>query len=152
MYWLRCRIGQCLTFIEETTMSDESSKSSESFASRTGGQKLLHAYQRAPLPPGKIFRSASLLLVLSSFMAGCLTAPVYTVKNIPDQPTCTTDSSSKEILVGLAVSGGGSRAALFAAGAYEALGKIRVGPEQQSLLNQVSHISSVSGEIGRAHV
>jgi predicted acylesterase/phospholipase RssA len=49
------------------------------------------------------------------------------------------------MLIGLAVSGGGSRAALFAAGAMEALGKIRVGPEQRSLLEQVSYISSVSG-------
>jgi hypothetical protein len=43
------------------------------------------------------------------------------------------------------VSGGGSRAALFAASAYETLGQLRVGPGKQSLLEQVSYISSVSG-------
>jgi predicted acylesterase/phospholipase RssA len=121
---------------EETNMIRENSKPSDF---------LTHECQEQPIPLGKRFRDTTLLFVLSSLMAGCLTAPVFTVKNIPDQPTCTTESQNRENLVGLAVSGGGSRAALFAAGAYEALGKVRVGPEQQSLLNQVSHVSSVSG-------
>jgi predicted acylesterase/phospholipase RssA len=43
------------------------------------------------------------------------------------------------------VSGGGSRAALFAAGAFEAIGRLAIGPEKRSLLEQVSYISSVSG-------
>jgi hypothetical protein len=62
-----------------------------------------------------------------------------------EHPDCLTPAPDKDVLIGLAVSGGGSRAALFAAGALEALGKIRVGPEQRSLLEQVSYISSVSG-------
>ena len=56
-----------------------------------------------------------------------------------------TSLPDKEVLIGLAVSGGGSRAALFAAGALEALGRLQIGPEHQSVLDQVSHISSVSG-------
>ncbi|HJT19877.1 MAG TPA: patatin-like phospholipase family protein [Nitrospira sp.] len=70
--------------------------------------------------------------------------PLYTLK-AADVPECLTRPPDRDLLIGLAVSGGGSRAALFAAGAYEALGKIRVGPEQRSLLEQVSFISSVSG-------
>ncbi|HKT33515.1 MAG TPA: patatin-like phospholipase family protein [Nitrospira sp.] len=70
--------------------------------------------------------------------------PLYTLQ-AADQPECVTPAPDREVLIGLAVSGGGSRAALFAAGAFEALSKIRVGPEQHSLLEQVSYISSVSG-------
>jgi predicted acylesterase/phospholipase RssA len=70
--------------------------------------------------------------------------PLYTL-NAADRPECVTPPQDRDVLIGLAVSGGGSRAALFAAGAFDALGKIRVGPEQRSLLEQVSYISSVSG-------
>jgi len=70
--------------------------------------------------------------------------PVYTLA-AAEHPDCLTPAPDREVLIGLAVSGGGSRAALFAAGAMEALGKIRIGPEQRSLLEQVSYISSVSG-------
>jgi predicted acylesterase/phospholipase RssA len=70
--------------------------------------------------------------------------PVYTPA-AAEHPDCLTPAEDREVIIGLAVSGGGSRAALFAAGAFEALAKIRVGPEQRSLLEQVSYISSVSG-------
>ena len=105
----------------------------------------IHPSQNSRLCRTKITLSMALLFLMTLSLSGCLTAPVFTVKDFPDQPACTSDSRNQEILVGLAVSGGGSRAALFAAGAYEALGKVQVGPEHQSLLNQVSHISSVSG-------
>ncbi|HKY71703.1 MAG TPA: patatin-like phospholipase family protein [Nitrospira sp.] len=70
--------------------------------------------------------------------------PLYTLQ-AADRPECLVPAPDRDVLIGLAVSGGGSRAALFAAGAFEALSKIRVGPEQRSLLEQVSYISSVSG-------
>ena len=70
--------------------------------------------------------------------------PLYTLQ-AAERPECVTPATDHDVLIGLAVSGGGSRAALFAAGAFEALSKIRVGPEQRSLLEQVSYISSVSG-------
>jgi predicted acylesterase/phospholipase RssA len=60
-------------------------------------------------------------------------------------PDCLQPAPEREVFVGLAVSGGGSRAALFAASAFEALSQLRVGPEQRSVLEQVSYISSVSG-------
>jgi predicted acylesterase/phospholipase RssA len=60
-------------------------------------------------------------------------------------PDCLQPAPEREVFVGLAVSGGGSRAALYAASAFEALSQLRVGPEQRSVLEQVSYISSVSG-------
>lgn len=48
-------------------------------------------------------------------------------------------------LVGVALSGGGSRAAYFGAAGIEALAKVRAGSEQNSVLEQISHVSSVSG-------
>jgi predicted acylesterase/phospholipase RssA len=77
--------------------------------------------------------------------SGCVTSPVYTIKPLAGSPVCSQPSPDREVLLGLAVSGGGSRAALYAASAYEALGHVRVGPGNRSLLEQVSHISSVSG-------
>jgi hypothetical protein len=49
-----------------------------------------------------------------------------------------------DLLVGVALSGGGSRAALFAAAGLEALGRVRV-PGGGSLLEWAGYISSVSG-------
>jgi predicted acylesterase/phospholipase RssA len=48
-------------------------------------------------------------------------------------------------LIGIAISGGGSRAALFGAAGLEALAKLQVGPPAHSLLEDISMISSVSG-------
>ena len=50
-----------------------------------------------------------------------------------------------DTLIGIAISGGGSRAALFGAAGLEALAKLQVGPPAHSLLEDVSMISSVSG-------
>ena len=70
--------------------------------------------------------------------------PLYTLQ-AAERPDCLTPAVDHDVLIGLAVSGGGSRAALFAAGAFEALSKIRVGTDRRSVLDQVSYISSVSG-------
>jgi predicted acylesterase/phospholipase RssA len=76
---------------------------------------------------------------------GCRATPVHTVQ-VTDVPAfCIRPARDQDVLVGLAVSGGGSRAALFAAGAFEAIGRLAIGPEKRSLLEQVSYISSVSG-------
>jgi predicted acylesterase/phospholipase RssA len=82
----------------------------------------------------------ALLITISWFTR----TPLYTLQTA-DKPECATPAPDHDVLIGLAVSGGGSRAALFAAGAFEALGTIRVGSEQKSVLEQVSYISSVSG-------
>jgi predicted acylesterase/phospholipase RssA len=49
------------------------------------------------------------------------------------------------MLIGVAISGGGSRAALFGSAALEALTKVPVGTPTHSLIEDVSMISSVSG-------
>ena len=91
------------------------------------------------------------VLIVIGLVVGVLVAiawvtrtPLYTLQ-AADQPECLVPAPDRDVLIGLAVSGGGSRAALFAAGAFEALSKIRMGPDQRSLLEQVSYISSVSG-------
>src|SRR5262247_2463920 len=55
--------------------------------------------------------------------------------------------ASPDLLVGLAISGGGSRAATFAAGVLEALARVPVNDAagQRSVLEKVQYISSVSG-------
>lgn len=93
-----------------------------------------------------IVLSGAILLVVAivAFM-WTRAIPLYTVQPASQEPDCVTPAPDADILVGLAVSGGGSRAALFGAGALEALAQIGIGPERRSLLERVSYISSVSG-------
>lgn len=56
---------------------------------------------------------------------------------VPNQ-SCTESSAPGELMFGVALSGGGSRAAVFAAAGLEALW-------EHGLLEQITHISSVSG-------
>ena len=86
----------------------------------------------------------ALLIGILVGIAWLTRTPLYTLQ-AAEQPECVTPATDHDVLIGLAVSGGGSRAALFAAGALEALAKIRTGPDQRSLLEQVSYVSSVSG-------
>ena len=92
-----------------------------------------------------LLQTALLCLGLGLAASGCVTSPVHIVKQTAGPPDCVRPAPDRELLVGLSVSGGGSRAALFAASAYETLAQVRVGPEQRSFLEQVSYISSVSG-------
>ena len=89
----------------------------------------------------------AILLTGVLVVSGCFATPVYKLPPSSQAPDCLTPTSGsdRDVLVGLSVSGGGSRAALFAAGGMEALGRMRIGPKQLSLLEQVSYISSVSG-------
>src|SRR5580765_1289353 len=81
-----------------------------------------------------------------SILSGCLSSPVYTVPPPkPDQTSCSHPMKPSDTLIGVAISGGGSRAALFGAAGLEALAKLQVGPPAHSLLEDVSVISSVSG-------
>jgi len=89
--------------------------------------------------------SSALCLVLGLTASGCVTAPVFMLKPTVERPDCLQSAPEREVFVGLSVSGGGSRAALYAASAFEELSQLRVGPEQRSVLEQVSYISSVSG-------
>jgi hypothetical protein len=94
--------------------------------------------------PQKFWTWVAVVIVLTT-LPGCVTSPVYTL-HVPkaDQPTCTYPMKPNKTLIGIAISGGGSRAALFGAAGLEALAKLQVGPAH-SLLEDVSVISSVSG-------
>jgi hypothetical protein len=90
---------------------------------------------------------AVISLGLSLTLTGCF-AKIQQLPAHPDKSTPVfAPLPDKPILVGLAVSGGGSRAATFAAGALEALAGIRVQHEGRALsvLETVTHMSSVSG-------
>src|SRR6185295_6635720 len=79
-------------------------------------------------------------------LSGCVTSPVYTLPVAkPDQTSCSQAMKPSDTLIGVAISGGGSRAALFGAASLEALAKLQVGSPAHSLLEDVSVISSVSG-------
>ena len=94
-------------------------------------------YQR-PAAPG--------FAVLAIVLAGCAAQPhVLDARRGTDADLAP--SPDPEVLVGLAVSGGGSRAATFTASVLEELAKIKVaeGGRQRSFVEYVDTISSVSG-------
>lgn len=91
-----------------------------------------------------LFAAILLVVALAAYIYSKAT-PLHTLRVASQEPECVTPAPDADVLIGLAVSGGGSRAALFAAAGLEALAKLRVGPEHRSLLEQVSYISSVSG-------
>jgi hypothetical protein len=61
----------------------------------------------------------------------------------PDS-ACVVPVPDGDVLVGVAISGGGSRAALFGQAGLEALGRLRA-PGGRSVLERVMYLSSVSG-------
>jgi hypothetical protein len=78
-------------------------------------------------------------------LAGCASPRVIPVDRAPPGPlACLVPVRQHDVLVGVAMSGGGSRAALFGAASLEALAKVQTA-NRQSLLEQVSYLSSVSG-------
>jgi hypothetical protein len=89
--------------------------------------------------------AVSLLVVAVFAFMWFRATPLYTLRAASEDPDCVTPAPDTDVLVGLAVSGGGSRAALFAAAGMEALAKIRIGPEHRSLIEHVGYMSSVSG-------
>ena len=77
-------------------------------------------------------------------LTGCASAHVVTVPRATGETPCLVPAPARDVLVGVALSGGGSRAALFGAAGLEALAGVRTGGGS-SLLEQVSLLSSVSG-------
>ena len=75
---------------------------------------------------------------------GCASAVAYRAPMAGPQTTCVTPAPERDLVVGVALSGGGSRAALFGAAGLEALARLRA-PDGASVLDQVSYLSSVSG-------
>lgn len=90
---------------------------------------------------------AALSLVVPLVLTGCF-AQIHHLPAHPDTSTPVFPPlPDQETLVGIAVSGGGSRAATFAAGALEALAAATMTEKghQRSVLDTVTHMSSVSG-------
>ncbi|MBI3609576.1 MAG: patatin-like phospholipase family protein [Nitrospirae bacterium] len=85
-------------------------------------------------------------VMLSLLSTGCSARIHYLTPNTTGGPVFQP-LEEPNTLVGLAISGGGSRAATFAAGALEALAEVRIkeGDREISLLEKVNYISSVSG-------
>ena len=76
--------------------------------------------------------------------AGCASAIAAQAPQAAGEVTCVRPVPQRDVLVGVALSGGGSRAALFGAAGLEALGRVRA-PGGGSVLDQVAYLSSVSG-------
>ena len=83
-------------------------------------------------------------LACALLATGCATAVAYRAPVAGPQSTCVIPAPECDVVVGVALSGGGSRAALFGAAGLEALSQLRA-PNGASVLDQVSYLSSVSG-------
>lgn len=78
-------------------------------------------------------------------LAGCASPRAIQVQRAAPGPLpCEVPMPQREVLVGVAMSGGGSRAALFGAAGLDALAGVRLA-DGKSLLEQVAYLSSVSG-------
>ena len=87
---------------------------------------------------------AALSLASALLLTGCVSAQVVRLAKAGAETPCITPAADRDVVVGVALSGGGSRAALFGAAGLEALGRLRA-PQGGSVLEQVSYLSSVSG-------
>lgn len=87
------------------------------------------------------------VLSLALLLGGCF-AKVQDLPRAPAAAFAPIPEADPDLLVGVAISGGGSRAAVFAAAVLEALARVRV-PDgtggERSLLERVQYVSSVSG-------
>jgi hypothetical protein len=87
------------------------------------------------------------VVVLALVLTGCF-AKVKDLPALAEKPAfAPIPEAAPDLLVGLAISGGGSRAATFGAGVLEALARVRVKDArgERSVLEKVQYISSVSG-------
>src|SRR5262245_19914579 len=86
-------------------------------------------------------RAAVVCLLL---VTGCASARPVMLPRAGPGTTCIAPAPDSDLLVGIALSGGGSRAAVFGAAGLEALGRLRV-QGGGCLLEQTLYISGVSG-------
>jgi hypothetical protein len=90
------------------------------------------------------WRPAAIVVAWALLGTGCASAVAVSVPRAGPATTCVTPGPDRDLLVGVALLGGGSRAALFAASGLEALARVRASGGA-SLLEQVAYLSSVSG-------
>lgn len=77
-------------------------------------------------------------------LTGCAAPEIARLPKAGAEVACIAAPKPQDTIVGVSLSGGGSRAALFGASGLEALGRLRA-PQGGSVLEQVSYLSSVSG-------
>lgn len=99
----------------------------------------IHGVKAWNLPMGT-FRYLSCAFLIT----GCASAIAVRAPRAGDQTACIVPPPEPDMVLGVALSGGGSRAALFGASGLEALARVRA-PGGGSVLDQVTHLSSVSG-------
>jgi len=85
-----------------------------------------------------------LLLAGALLLTSCASPRIFHLPKATAETACIWPVAPQDTAVGVSLSGGGSRAALFGAGGLEALGRFQT-PEGGSLLEKVSYLSSVSG-------
>src|SRR5215475_4011135 len=91
-----------------------------------------------------IWMRVALALVGGVLLTGCASASYIAVKKTDTPGPCVADVPARDLLFGVALSGGGSRAALFAEASLEALAGLRTA-DGVSAIEKITHISSVSG-------
>ena len=91
---------------------------------------------------GRQYRMA--LVAVALLGAGCASSIAARVPKAGPEMACVRPAPDREVAVGVALSGGGTRAALFGAAGLEALGRLRA-PGGGSVLERVQYLSSVSG-------
>jgi hypothetical protein len=79
-----------------------------------------------------------------TLLAGCASAHYVTLLPGKDARDCAVTVPTADLHIGVALSGGGSRAALFGSAGLEALAGVRM-PDGSSILEHITHLSSVSG-------
>jgi hypothetical protein len=87
---------------------------------------------------------AALGVACALLLIGCVSPQIARLPKAGAETACITPAAPEDTVVGVALSGGGSRAALFGAAGLEALGRLRA-PQGGSVLERVSYLSSVSG-------
>ena len=85
-----------------------------------------------------------LAIVGAVLITGCASSTYYKVKTVAAPGPCMTTMPERDLLLGVALSGGGSRAALFAEAGLEALAGLRTA-DGVSVIDKINHLSSVSG-------
>jgi predicted acylesterase/phospholipase RssA len=85
-----------------------------------------------------------IVLAWAIALVGCASAQYFRVPHAETIGACQAQVPQRDTLLGVALSGGGSRAALFGAAGLEALAAVRM-DDGTSVLDKVAHISSVSG-------
>jgi len=82
---------------------------------------------------------AAIVLLGALVVTGCASAVAIRVPQAGPETACVAPAPAQEVLVGVALSGGGSRAALFGVAGLEALGRLPV-PGGGLVLEQVAYL------------